>query len=63
MPNMPHLWRDRDLRRLIRVAQGAGLDPIALEVDLQTRRSKITVGKSEAPGQEAEDVDLLALGR
>jgi hypothetical protein len=62
MPNMPHLWRDRDLRRLIRVAQGAGLDPVALEVDLQTRRIKITVGKSEPPEQQA-DLERLALGR
>jgi hypothetical protein len=60
---MPHRWKDSDAKRALRVVEAAGLNPVALEVDLQTGRITVKVGKSEVPGQEAEDVDLLALGR
>jgi hypothetical protein len=48
MANMPHRFKDRDVRRLIKAAQAAGLHPIAVEVDLARQRITVTGGKSEA---------------
>jgi hypothetical protein len=56
MPNVPHLWKDRDAKRLLRVVEAAGLNPVALEVDLQARRIRVKVGKSEARREGAEEM-------
>ena len=56
MPNMPHTFKDRDIRRLVKAAKAAGLDPVAVEVDLKERRIKVMGGKSEARETGAEEL-------
>jgi hypothetical protein len=51
---MPHAFKDRDIRRLVKAAKAAGIDPVAIEVDLKAGRIKVTGDKSEAPIEEAE---------
>jgi hypothetical protein len=49
MANMPHVFKDRDVQRVIKAARSAGLDPVSVEVDVKTGRIKVTGSKSDAP--------------
>jgi hypothetical protein len=44
--NMPHKFRDRDVKRVIRAARAAGLEPVAVEVDPLSGRITVTTSKS-----------------
>lgn len=41
MTNRPHKFLDRDVRRVIKAARAAGLDPAAVEVDPNTGKIKV----------------------
>jgi hypothetical protein len=48
MANMIHKFRDRDIQRVLKACRSAGLDPVAVEVDPNTGRIKVTGRKGEA---------------
>jgi hypothetical protein len=53
---MPQAFKHREILRLINAARAAGLDPVAVEVDLKERRIKVIGGKSEARRTGAEEL-------
>ena len=48
MGNMPHVYRDRDIKRVIKAARDAGIEPGGVKVNPKT--GEITVlGRSSIP--------------
>jgi hypothetical protein len=43
----PHAFKDRDVRRLIKAARAAGLDPTGVEVDVKAGRIRVFTGKPD----------------
>jgi hypothetical protein len=47
--NKPHVFKDRDVQRVIKAARSAGLAPTGVEVNLETRTIKVTGDASGKP--------------
>jgi hypothetical protein len=45
-----HAFKDRDVRRLIKAARAAGLNPTVVEVDVKAGRIRVSSGKPEDAG-------------
>ena len=41
MANQIHAYMDRDIKRVVKAARSAGLDPTAVEVDTKTGKIKV----------------------
>ena len=46
----PRAFRDRDVRRLIKAARAAGLNPTVVEVDVKAGRIRVCTGKPDDAG-------------
>lgn len=56
MANQVHVFKDRDVKRLLRLARAEGLNPFAVEVDVKTRKIKVIgVNPSTTGGQAANN--------
>jgi hypothetical protein len=53
MPNMRHAFKDRDIRRLVKAARSAGLEPISVEVDVKAGKIRVT-GNATAPAASGD---------
>jgi hypothetical protein len=42
-----HAFKDRDVRRLIKAARAAGLNPTVVEVDIKAGRIRVSSGKAD----------------
>ena len=47
MANKAHAFRDRDVRRLVKAARAAGLNPTAIEVDIKASRIRVIDSKHD----------------
>lgn len=56
MANMLHKFKDRDVRRVIKAARSAGLEPTGVEVNPVTGSIKVITGKDH-PGERKTDLD------
>jgi Tfp pilus assembly PilM family ATPase len=45
--NKAHAFRDRDVRRLVKAARAAGLNPTAIEVDIKASRIRVIDSKHD----------------
>jgi hypothetical protein len=45
--NKAHAFRDRDVRRLVKAARAAGLNPMAIEVDIKASRIRVIDSKHD----------------
>jgi hypothetical protein len=57
--NQVHVFKDRDVQRVIKAARSAGLNPAAVEVDVTTGRIKV-IGGSPATDKAAEIENMTA---
>jgi hypothetical protein len=48
--NEQRVFKDRDVRRLIKAVRAAGLNPTAVEVDIRSGRIRVISGKPEDIG-------------
>lgn len=68
MANQIHAYKDRDIRRIVKAARSAGLDPVAVEVDPKTGKIRVIGSERNADGdvnffdQEAERLRRKAAG-
>ncbi len=60
MANQVHAYKDRDIKRVVKAARLAGLNPTAVEVDPKTGKIKVYGGKQGGEpnffDQEAERI-------
>ena len=59
MTNQVHIFKDRDIRRLVKAVRSAGLNPAAVEVDVKTGRIKV-IGGSPATDNAVEIENMTA---
>jgi hypothetical protein len=57
MANRTHVFKDRDVQRLVKAARSAGLDPMDVEVDLKNSRIKVIGRRGEASEAHGGDLD------
>lgn len=58
MANQIHAYKDRDIRRIVKAARFAGLDPVAVEVDPKTGKIKVfSSGSNESDAAEAREAE------
>jgi hypothetical protein len=50
--NALHAFKDRDIKRVIRAARAAGLDPTSVEVDPKTGKIKVMGNKAATADQQ-----------
>jgi hypothetical protein len=58
MTNQVHRFRDRDIKRVVKAARAAGLNPDAIEVDTATGKIKVFSGRGGGNGGDtSSDLD------
>jgi hypothetical protein len=50
----PRRFKDGDVRRLIKAARAAGINPTAVEVDFKAGCIRVISGKSDAVGRDLD---------
>jgi len=55
MANAIHKWRDRDLKRMLKVAKSSGFEPTSIEVDIHSGKIRVSNGGKDAPETETEN--------
>jgi hypothetical protein len=53
---MPHTFKDRDIRRLVKAARGAGLEPFAVEVDIRAGTIRVLSKPADEPPEDLKDL-------
>jgi hypothetical protein len=62
MANQIHAYKDRDIKRVVKAARSAGLDPTAVEVDTKTGKIKVfSSGGSESEAAKAWEAETKKL--
>jgi hypothetical protein len=49
MTNRPHVFKDSDIKRIVKSARAAGLNPTTVEVDLRTALVRVLCSGTAAP--------------
>jgi Tfp pilus assembly PilM family ATPase len=57
--NKIHAFKDRDVRRLVKAARAAGLNPTAIEVDIKASRIKVLSGSSVEHNAAPNEWDMV----
>jgi hypothetical protein len=60
MSNKPHVYKDRDIKRIVKAVRASGEHVARVEVDPHTGKIAIITGKPEANGQEPSTVSNSA---